>query len=153
MHLITDENINEAYDAVKDILMMYCFMVWRYNGFSFGASDFIRFPVLKYLTAEEAEYEGRVDTNLLRSGSAVALLAILYDSWISNDVVVAAPDQKKAILDGCLTAFPDIDAVARQALNHPPMPWSSDHWFDRLGEPIYNAYVLGFFRMMARVEV
>jgi hypothetical protein len=154
MHTITRENYEEAQEATRDILMMFVDMAESYLGFGHAVDIAVRFDPLKFVDAERAPEVVWVDIDLLRSGSAVAVLASLYDLWCefeAVDVPHRGSRQKQAIEAGRLHHFPDIEAVAREALRRDRMPLE-DPWFDEAVRPIYRKHVLGYFRRLSEMD-
>ena len=52
---------------------------------------------------------------------------------------------------GRFSAFPDIEAVIREALSRGEMS-ADDPWFDEAVTPIYRKYVRGLFRRLANAD-
>ncbi|MEO0468724.1 MAG: hypothetical protein AAF206_03815 [Bacteroidota bacterium] len=80
---ITEDNYQEAQDAIRDILYMYVDLIESYGGFGhniergkFSPLDFVDAPIL-----EPEGYTFGIDILLLQSGSAIALLCTLSDAW------------------------------------------------------------------------
>lgn len=154
MHTITRENYEEAQEATRDILTMFVEMAESYSGFGHAVDIAVRFDPLKFVDAERAPEVVWVDIDLLRSGSAVAVLASLYDLWCefeAVDVPHRGSRQKQAIEAGRLHHFPDIEAVAREALRRDRMPLE-DPWFDEAVRLIYRKHVLGYFRRLSEMD-
>ena len=154
MHLITSKNYLEAAEAIRDILMMYVGMADDYGGFGHASDVCIRFDPLRFIDAETDDKAYYVDLNLLRSGSAVAILCAYYDLWAEEDRVYGhlGNERYQAALDGGrFSAFPDIEAVIREALSRGEMA-ADDPWFDEAATPIYRKYVRGFFRRLASAD-
>lgn len=154
MHTVTLENHEEAQEATRDILKMFVDMAESYSGFGHLVDIALRFDPLKFVDAEVAPEVAWVDIDLLRSGSAVAVLASLYDLWCefeAVDVPHRGSRQKQAIEAGRLHHFPDIEAVAREALRRNRMPLE-DPWFEEVVQPIYRKHVLGYFRRLSELD-
>jgi hypothetical protein len=152
MHVVTAENYEEAQDAIRDILMMYVDMAESYQGFGHAVDVFIRFNPLKFVDCEQdgGDYAGLVDLDLLRTGSAIAILSGLYDLWSEVDAI---EDEAvgRAIEAGKLKFVPDVEAVASKALRCGPMK-PEDAWFDDAVAPIYRCHVLGYFSRLASLD-
>lgn len=152
MHLINRANYEEAVDAVKDILMMYVDLTDNTAGFGHAANTYIRFDPLKFVDAEVVD-DGYyyVDLDLLRSGSAIAILCEFYDLWCEEQPLVGNPRSRRfelALNEGQLKRFPDIEAAIRDALFRTDMTLD-DPWFDTAVHPIYRKYVVSFFDRLA----
>lgn len=157
MHTVTAENYEEALDATRDILMMFVDMAESYSGFGHAVDVAIRFDALKFVDADLAEDVVWVDIALLRSGSAVAILAYFYDMWCEFEAVdVPQPPgndhrYKEAVESGRLHHSPDIETVAREALKRNEMALE-DPWFDVAVQPIYRKHVLGYFSRLSEMD-
>ncbi len=80
---ITEDNYQEAYDAIRDILYLYVDMVESYEGFGHNLERG-KFLPLEFVDAQIYEPEGytfAIDLALLQSGAAIALLCELSDAW------------------------------------------------------------------------
>jgi hypothetical protein len=152
MHVINRDNHEEAADAIRDILMLYVDMADGTAAFGHAASVFIRFDPLKFVDAEVVD-DGYsyVDLDLLRAGSAVAILCNLYDLWCEEQSLSGNTYSKRiqlALAEGRLARMPDIEAVLREAILRDEMP-VEDPWLEQAVVPIYRKYVLGFFSRLA----
>lgn len=151
MHILTASNYEEAVGAVRHILYMYVDMAESWQGFGHNCSAADQFDAIKFVDADTDGQAHYVDLDLLRAGSAIAILCQFYDSWCEERDLTGNPflAEYQAALDaGRLAAFPDIEAVIRTALARAPMP-TEDPWFDEAVVPIYRKYVLGFFARLA----
>ena len=153
MHIIDADNYHEAQDAVRDILMMYVDLADATAGFGHNADVYIRFDPLKFIDAgvEDAGTD-YVDLELLRSGSAVALLCTIYNIWTEEQELHGHPFLERvqaAIKDGRMGQFPDIESVIVEALRRNSAP-IEDMWIEDAVAPIYRKYVLGLFSRLAR---
>lgn len=157
MHVVTSENYEEALEATRDNLMMFVDMAESYSGFGHAVDVAIRFDPLKFVDAKLADDVGCVDIDLLRSGSAVAILAFFYDMWCEFEAVdVPHPvghdhRYKEAVERRRLDYSPDVEAVAREALKRNEMALG-DPWFDEAVQPIYRKHVLGYFRRLSEMD-
>lgn len=152
-HTITSENYTEALDAIRDILLLYVDMAESYSGFGHAADINVRFDPLKFVDAELINPTGHaplVDMNLLRTGSGIAILCSLYDEWCEFEAVVGRRF-KEAIQAGRLGLVPDIEQVAREALQRGEVPLA-DPWFDEAVEPIYQRHVVGYFEALSKMH-
>ncbi|WP_299172971.1 hypothetical protein [uncultured Brevundimonas sp.] len=152
-HTITNENYGEALDAIRDILLLYVDMAESYSGFGHATDVNVRFDPLKFVDAElinPTGYAPLVDIAFLRTGSAVAILCSLYDEWCEFEAVVGQ-QFKDAIQAGRLRLVPDIDRVAREALERGDMRLE-DPWFDEAVEPIYQRHVVGYFEALSKMH-
>jgi hypothetical protein len=152
-HKITSENHGEALDAIRDILLLYVDMAESYLGFGHATDINVRFDPLKFVDAELINRDGYaplVDMPLLRTGSAIAILCSLYDEWCEFEAVVGCRF-KDAIQAGRLGLVPDIDRVAREALQRGHMRLE-DPWFDEAVEPVYQRHVVGYFEALSKMH-
>ena len=121
MHTVTEDNYEEAQDAIRDILMMFVGMAEATSGFSHAVDVHIRFDPLKFVDAEVDVVW--VDVDLLRSGSALAILTYFDDMWCEFDAVdvsdPAGNDHRYKVVVGTgrLRHLPDVEAVMREALS------------------------------------
>jgi hypothetical protein len=150
MHTITHDNYAEANEAIRDILMMYVDMT-AYNGFGHGNTVHIRFDRLKFIDAVSDDKAYYVDMDLLNAGSAVAFISDLYDRHVEGEIVVATDEEAVALETRRLSAFPDIEAVAKEALRRRNI-LLDDSWFDDALQPIYRKYVLAFFKQLSECD-
>lgn len=156
MHIITADNYHEADDAVRDILMMYVDLADATAGFGHNADANIRFDPFTFV---DAEVEGGdryhyVDIDLLRAGSAIAILCAFYDVWIEEQKLKQHPLTKRfqaAVDEKRLRRFSDIEGVITEAIarNHAPI---EDQWIEKAVGPIYRKYVLSFFARLAKQD-
>jgi len=151
VHILNDSNYEEAVGAIRHILFMYVDLVQGWQGFGHNSGTADQFDATKFVDADTDGQAYYVDLDLLRSGSAIAILCQFYDSWceerdLTGNIFLA--DYEAALDAGRLAAFPDIEAVIRTALTRDPMPFD-DPWFDDAVVPIYRKYVLGFFARLA----
>ncbi len=150
MHLITEDNYNEATDAVRDILLMYVEMAHGYEGFGHAVDYAVRFDRLKFVDAEVEGRLGGVMLDLLHEGSAMAVLCFFYDLWCEENHLAGPHTQPyvDALDQGRLRAFPDIEKVIRESVGRDFMS-IEDEWFEAAVVPIYRKYVLGYFSLLA----
>ena len=147
MHLVTHENYGDATDAIRDILLIYVAMADDYSGFGHASDAGSRFDPLRFIDAEDDRKAHYVDMQLLREGSAVAILCWYYDLW-SEGQALRGQRFEAALNEGRFAAFPDIEAVLREALIRDTMPMD-DPWFEAAAAPIYTKYVRGYFQRLA----
>ena len=154
MHVIDRDNHGEALDAMRDILMLYVDLTDT-RGFGHAADIHIRFDPLMFVDAQtDGSSAVYVDMDLLRAGSAIAILCTFYDLWCEEQHLKDNSRGERyqlALEQGRLAAFPDVEAVLREAIRRDHMP-IDDPWMDEAVEPIYRKYVLGFFRRLAAEE-
>ncbi len=149
-HSITSENRAEAIDAIRDILLLYADMAESYAGFGHAVDADLRFDPLRFVDAvldTPPGYAPLVDLQLLRAGSAIAILCCLYDEWCEFEVITGGR-YREAILSGRLSATPDVEQVAQTALARREMTLE-DPWFDTALRPIYRKYVANYFARLA----
>jgi hypothetical protein len=151
VHVITELNSGEAQDAVRDILMMFADMAASYAGLGHASNVYIRFDPLKFVDVIDDERAFYVDIDLLRSGSAVAILCEFYDLWCEEQSLAGHARTTRfevALNEGRFGAFPDIEHVLRTAVARNVLPLD-DPWFEEAVLPIYRRYVLGLFARLA----
>lgn len=153
MHVIGKHNFEEAGDAIRDILMMYVDLADGTAGFGHNADVYVRFDPFKFVDAEAKE-DGYyyVDLELLRAGSAVAILCALYNVWTEEQKLEGHPLTERfqaAIGAGRLSRFPDIEGVIIEAIRR-NCALIEDQWMDDAVRPIYRKYVIGYFARLAK---
>jgi hypothetical protein len=152
MHEIGSENYLEAEDAIRDILMLYVDLAGNTSGFGHAADVYIRFDPLKFVDAEvKSDGYNYVDLELLRAGSAIAIVCVFYDLWSEEQPLSGQSRSERyevALSESRLARFPDIEGVLREAVNRNNMRLD-DPWFEQALVPIYRKYVLGFFDRLA----
>ena len=151
MHLITKSNHNEATDAVRDILMMYVDMADSYAGFGHASDVYIRFDRLKFVDARDDGNAAYVDLELLRAGSAIAILCFFYDLWCEEQRLSGphTTQYEEAIKLGRLEAFTDIDKVLKEVVRREYVALDDD-WLETAVAPIYRKYVQGYFKALGK---
>jgi hypothetical protein len=155
MHVIGDDNYPEAAEAIRDILMLYADLAGSTAGFGHAADVHVRFDPLKFVDAEAASGARHyVDLDLLREGSAIAILCVFYDLWCEDQPLsghAASLRYEAALAEGRLHRFGDIEAVLRAAIERSPVA-PDDPWFDAALAPIYRTYVRGYFARLAAAD-
>ena len=155
MHVISSENYREAEEAVRDILMLYVDLADATAGSGHAADVHIRFDPLRFVDARgDGTRNHYVDLDLLRAGSAIAVVCAIYDLWCEEQHLQGNPlvIRYEAALDGGrLSAFPDIEELLRTAFARAYLPLE-DPWIEEAVGPIYRKYVLGFFRRLASAD-
>ena len=150
MHVITKENYEEANQAIRDILFLFKELADGYHGFGHAADYGLRFDPLKFVDAELGPRFGWGDLDLLRSGSAVAMLCYVYDWWLEESGLNGEHTAgiREALESGRLGRFPDIEAVLREAFRRNEIP-IDDPWFEEAVVPVYRNHVLAYFRRLS----
>lgn len=152
MHTIDEENYQEAEDAVRDIFMMYVDLADATEGFGHNADVYVRFDPFKFVDAEIEDLSRHyVDIDLLRAGSAIAILCSFYNIWNEEQELDGHPFTKRfqaAASEGRLGRFPDVEDVVAQSIGRNCAP-IEDQWLDEMLVPIYRKYVLGYFARLA----
>jgi hypothetical protein len=151
MHVVTQENSSAALDAVRDILLMYQGMAA--DGLILHSSDWpIRFDPLIYVDAVQDRPDlYYLDFDLLRTGSAIVMVARYFSAWSEERGVYAWTDTDRfaeAITSGRLRHLPDIEAILVEHLSGrhaSPM----DPWFDQITPVLCERHVRGYFRDLA----
>jgi hypothetical protein len=156
MHIIGADNYHEALEAVRDILMTYVDLANANAGFGHNADVHIRFDPFKFVDAE-VEHGDRyhyVDIDLLRAGSAIAILCAFYDVWTEEQQLDQVPLTKRfqvAVDERRFAHFPDVERVIAEAISRNCAP-VEDQWMEQAVVPIYRKYVLGFFAGLAKQD-
>lgn len=152
MYIINSGNYEKAADAVRDILMMYVDLADSTAGFGHNADVYIRFDPLMFIDAEVEESGSYyVDLELLRAGSAIALLCAFYNVWVEEHELEGHPMTNRfrvAVEEGRLSRFPDIEGVISEAIRRNCAPLE-DQWIEEAVAPLYRKYVVGFFARLA----
>ena len=95
MHVVNQENSRGAVDAVRDILVMYV-NVAEDGRINHNADWPIRFDPLMYVDAvQDSERTYYVDMDLLRAGSALAMVARYFSAWSEEQGVHAWEDTER----------------------------------------------------------
>lgn len=150
---ITSDNLEEAMDALKDILLLYVNMAVSYSDFGHATDVNVRFDPLRFVDAELTTppgYAPLIDMDRLRTGSAIAILCSLFDEWCEFETV-AGLRFNEAIRAGRLRFVPDVERVAREALQRGDMRLD-DSWFDEAVEPIYQRHLVGYFEALSKMH-
>ncbi len=132
--------------------MTYVDLAHATAGFGHNADVYVRFDPLKFVDAE-ADDPGThyVDLELLRSGSAVAILCAFYNIWTEEQELDGHPLTMRfqaAVDEGRLSRFPDIEGVIVEAIRRNGAP-IEDLWIEDAVAPIYRKYVLSLFARLA----
>ncbi|WP_146202825.1 hypothetical protein [Deinococcus irradiatisoli] len=151
MHVITHDNAEEARQALRDILFLYVDLAESYKGFGHGI-DTGTFDPFRFLDVEAEEpVNPPVDLNLLRQGSAIALLCGVYDLWNeAEDVNIDAPwieRLRNALRQKRFASCPDIEQVMIETLEHHSR--FDDPWLGEQVQPLYEKYVAAYFARLA----
>ncbi|WP_340588649.1 hypothetical protein [Erythrobacter alti] len=151
MHVLTKDNYGEATEAIRDILMMYVDMADAYAGFGHSSDVYVRFDRVKFLDAQDDGKAVYVDLELLRAGSAIAILCFFYNLWCEEHSLSGSHTERyeAAIMQGRLSSFPDIESVVREAISRKYIPLD-DNWFEEAVAPIYRNHVLRYFKSLAQ---
>lgn len=144
-YTITDENYLEANAAMRDILFMYRDLIESYHGFGHGidTGTFSSFDFVDTELLEEPSYSLDMDMNLLRQGSAVALLCGLSDFWDESEGDIAGlgkwgEELRDLLKDGRLDHLP----LAKEAVE---AGLESEDNLRALLPGVYREYVVGYF--------
>ncbi len=152
MQIITPDNDTEAQLALREILMLYVNLAEEFSGFGHAVDANIRLDPLQFVDAEMETrgYAPWLDLALLRTGSAIAALCLLYDWWAEEQAVDNSQTQgiKQALAEGRFRHAPDVEAVIAEAFRRNVMP-IEDTWFEDAVAPIYRTHVLGYFRRLS----
>jgi hypothetical protein len=150
--LITRDNIEEANGALAQILLLFVEMAESYSGFGHAADAGIRLDPLKFVDAELERYEGwapLINLDLLRTGSAIAILCSLYDDCVED---LGQPSRfAEDVRVGKLRHIPDVEAAALKIIDH-FTDWFESPALEEIVEPIYHKYVVGYFERLSRMH-
>ena len=151
MHVVNQENSGAAVDAVRDILVMYV-NVAEDGGIIHNADWAIRFDPLMYVdSVQDSDRTYYVDMDLLRAGSALAIVARYFSAWSEEQGVHAWKDTERyaqAVTAGRLAHLPDIEAVLVEHLSGGHAA-PNDSWFDDVTPALCETYVRSYFRRLA----
>jgi hypothetical protein len=133
--------------ATRDVLGMYWDMVTTYGGFGHsvdtGSLNFLRYIDLPIEQADPSILE---ELRLVQIGSAVGLLCQVDNSHLEHDTFPADFPYYKAIAEaiqsGRIKHLPEFDSALQAGL-------SSFASFRAAAQPLYEKYVLGYFRFLA----
>lgn len=151
MHVVNQGNLGEAIDAVRDVLVMYVNVAE--DGFIPHNADWaIRFDPLMYVDAvQDSERAYYVDMDLLRAGSAMAMVARYFSAWSEEQGVHAWKDTERyaaAVAAGRLAHLPEIEAVLVEHLSGRHAA-ADDPWFDEVTPALCETYVRSYFSRLA----
>lgn len=151
MHIVNQENMQGAVDAVRDVLVMYAEVAGE--GCILHNADWaIRFDPLMYVDAvQDTEQTYYVDMDLLRAGSALAMVARYFSAWSEEQGVHAWKDTERfaeAVAAGRLAHLPDIEAVLVEHLSGRHAA-PDDPWLDQVTPALCETYVRSYFRRLA----
>lgn len=146
---ITENNYQVAYDAIRDILFLFVDMIESYEGFGHNVGRG-KFKALDFIDAQIIEPEGytfSIDSSLLCSGSAIALLCELSDAWDEYETwdVNGWPsihDIKKANEEGRFNCIPEIQKAVSLGFGR-----SEEAFREQLAK-VYKIYVRGYFNRL-----
>jgi hypothetical protein len=150
---MTDVDLNssdflfELRSATRDVLGMYWDMVTTYSGFGHsvdtGSLNFLRFVDLPVEQADPSILE---ELQLVRIGSAIAILCQVDDSWLEYDTFPADSPYYRGIAEalesGRLAHLPEFETAVRAGL-------ASFASFRAAANPLYEKYVVGYFQYLA----
>jgi len=150
MHVVNQENFLEAVDAVRDILLMYVNLAG--DGRIIHNADWpIRFDPLVYVDAvQDNARTCYVDMDLLRAGSALAMVARYFSAWSEEQGVHAWTDTERyaaAVAGGRLAHLPEIEGVLVEHLSGRHAA-PEDPWFDQVTTALCETFVRGYFRRL-----
>jgi len=148
--IIDERNYLEAEAAIRDILFMYRDLILSYRGFGHNV-DRIQYNAFEFSHVEVREHKGEslgIDTRLLMSGSAIAIICMISDIWDESDPSDLMPcDYFERVEDllnnGGFADFPDLRNVMEVGLK-------DEAAFRALLPQVYEDYALGYFRELAR---
>ncbi len=151
MHVVNQENSAAAVDAVRDILVMYAELAE--DGRVIHNADWpIRFDPLMYVDAvQDSDRTYYVDMDLLRAGSALAMVVRYFSAWSEEQGVHAWTDTERyaeAVAAGRLAHLPDVEAVLVEHLSGRHAA-ADDPWFDAMTPALCETYVRTYFRRLA----
>lgn len=151
MHVVNQENSRGAVDAIRDILVMYLDVAE--DGRIIHNADWpIRFDPLMYVDAvQDSARTYYVDMDLLRAGSALAIVARYFSAWSEDQGVHAWKDTERyaeAVAAGRLAHLPEIENVLIEHLSGRHAA-ADDPWFDSVMPALCETYIRRYFRRLA----
>lgn len=150
MHVVTQENAPAAWDAVRDILLMYQGIAA--DGAILHNADWpIRFDPLTYIDAVQAPDAYYLDFDLLRTGAALVLVSRYLSAWSEERGVDAWTDTERyaeAVTTGRLRHLPDIEAVLVEHLSGRHAA-TTDPWCDEVAVELCQRIVRPYFSRLA----
>ena len=148
--IINKETMDEARDAIREIVMLYVGLAdegrFMHNSDAEGRLDCLRF-----IDAEADPKAYWCDMELLRTGSAIALLAILVTRWEEMDgpeQLYLEPKYRAAVEQGRLHHTPDVETLIRAALERDELD-QDEPWLRQGLDVVLRTHVRGFFRRLA----
>lgn len=149
MHVITNENADELYDAARDVVMMFVDIAEE-GGRPSDSTIWIRFDPLKFVDAREDGRFNYGDVELVRTGAALAMLCDFYDNWEEGLALLDERTKRfaAAVREGRLAKFPDIANVVTEALAR-EVSGTLGPWFNDAVRSIYHRYVKSYFARLA----
>lgn len=155
MHVVNQENYWTAVDAVRDILVMYV-NVAEDGRIIHNADWAIRFDPLMYIDAvQDTERTYYLDMDLLRAGSALAMVVRYFSAWSEEQRVHAWSDTERyaeAVAARRLAHLPDVEAVLVEHLSGRHAA-ADDPWFDDVTPALCETHVRRYFRRLAEGEL
>ncbi len=118
-------------------------------GFAHGidAGSFDPFQFIDAIVEVAPEYASPVDIDLLRQGSAIAILCGLYNMWSEFDNVNNggwwSERLHTAIAQARFEYCPDVEQLLVETFKR--NPGYGDTWFEEKFKPIYKKYVADYF--------
>ena len=150
--VIDEHDFDVANAAIRDILFLFRDLIVSYDGFEHGV-DAGQFDPFAYSEVDIQEPDGSslgIDTNLLVTGSAVALISAISDTWDEFEPEFAVScDYFKRVKDtldnGGFEDFPDLRKVLKLGL-------FDEDAFRALLPAVFDKYVSGYFRSLIGVK-
>ena len=148
---INEHNYQVANEAIKNILYMYVDLIESYSGFGHGieTGDFDPYSYLSLIDTTINEPEGYtfgINANLLKTGSAIALLCMLSDSWdefeTCNSDWDILNDTKKAFIENRFKHMPDIHQAFELGFGE------SEDEFRKQLRIVYENHVVEYFKYL-----
>ena len=148
--IINNDNLYEANDAIREIVMLYV-MLAEEGRFTHNLDAEGRLDCLRFVDAEADPRAYWCDMELLRTGSAIALLCILVTRWEEMDEpgeLYLQPEYREAVAQGRLHHTPDVEALIRSVLERDEVDLD-EPWLREGLDSVLRTHVRGFFRRLA----
>ncbi len=148
--IINKDNYEEAKNAIREILMLYVRLADE-GRFMHNLSAERRLDCLRFVDAEADPKSYWCDMELLRTGSAIALLCILVTNWEEMDEpgkLYLQPQYRQAVEQGRLHHTPDVEALIRAAIERDEVDLD-EPWLREGLASVLHTHVRGFFRPLA----
>ncbi len=148
--IINNDTVDEARNAISEIVMLYVELADE-GRFMHNIDAEGRLDCLRFVDAEADPKSYWCDMELLRTGSAIALLCILVTNWEEMDKpgpLYLQPEYRAAVEQGRLRHTPDVEVLIRSVLDRDEID-VNEPWLREGLASILRTHVRGFFRRLA----